>query len=78
MEIPTEYKSQDAEMPYVEGFLETRPSHDFLDLVAATVNAMIISGMLETGAINDEEVIEMAIAIIDKLIEKVGGGCEQT
>jgi hypothetical protein len=71
MEIPTEYKLQDAEMPYVEGFLETRPSHDFLDLVAATVNAMIISGILETGAINDEEVIERAIALTDLMIRKV-------
>jgi hypothetical protein len=73
METPTEYKADiDKEKPYeVLGFIESKTEPNFLELTAATARAMIISGALDTGVIEQEEIIDQAIAFTDLLITKV-------
>jgi hypothetical protein len=45
----------------------------YFQAIANTLNSLLLG---YKSFSSDEEVIERAIAITDKLIEKVGGGCE--
>jgi hypothetical protein len=70
METPAKYVVDKALYPSVQQ--EQVLMSAYFQCVASTADSMIISGALETGALDEEEIIDRAIAVTDLLIEKVG------
>jgi hypothetical protein len=71
-------KTTEYQVPGVNGhvvlteLVQDNSNEIYKEMVANTANAMIISGALDTGQFEDEEIIDRAIAFTDKLVEKVG------